>query len=176
MTTETRRALLVGGIIAALLVAALIVGFVVLRGPDGTPNSSNSPSPQPTEAHAQVEGAYLRFWDAWAKANVELDASPLDDVMEGEALSQSTALIEEAKSKNEPLRVQVEHDYRITITGDSTASVDDNFVDRSVRLDPETLQPVGPPANKTIRNSYTLRKVEGRWKVAEIIGYRSPSP
>lgn len=172
MTTETRRALLVGGVIAALLVAALIVGFVVLRGPDVTPNSSNSPSPQPTEAHAQVEQAYLKFWEVWAEANEKLDASRLDDVATGEALEALTEAVEAQRASNQPVRIRVEHNYQIAITDEATASVDDRYINHSQRLDPTTMEPIEPDPNAQVRKSHTLKKVGGRWKVAEIIEYR----
>lgn len=170
-----RRALVIGGIIAALLVAGLVVGIVVLRGPNDTVGP-NDESPTPTDVHAEVEQAYLKFWNVWAEVNESLDPSRLSEVMTGEALELAQGLIEEQRAKNEPLRVQVEHNYRIVITDEATASVDDTFLDRTTRLDPETREPTGAPANQTIRNSYTMKEESGIWKVAAIIQYRSPSP
>lgn len=169
------RYLLVGGIMAAVILGGLAVGFVLLRS-ESSSTPSESPTPVATEERLQVERAYLRFWDAWAKANESLDPTVLDKVMTGEALEQARVLVEEGRAKNAPIRIRVEHNYHIAITHESLATVEDSFLDRSVDLDPETRQPVGPEVNETIRNSYTLKKVNGIWKVAEIIAYRSPSP
>lgn len=167
-----RRALVIGGIIAALLVAGLVVGLVVLRGPDRIVGPTDGASPVPAEVRAEVETAYLRYWEVLAEATESLDASRLPEVMSGEALELARGLIEEQRAKNEPLRTQVEHNYRIVIIDEATASVDDTFRDRTVRLDPDTREPTGPPADRMIRNSYTMKKENGVWKVAFIIQQR----
>lgn len=167
------RPLLVGGVMAAVILGGLALGFFLLQSPDRSSGPSESPTPAATEERVQVEKAYLRFWDAWAKANETLDPTVLDDAMTGEALAQARALVEEGRAKNEPIRIRVEHNYHIVITHESLATVEDSFLDRSVELEPETGQPVGPEVNETIRNSYTLKKEGGTWKVAEIIAYRS---
>lgn len=175
MTTETKRTFVVGGIIAAVLIAALVIGYALIRPGKESP-SPNKDSSQTAEVRAEVERAYLRYWEVLADATESLDDSNLDSAMTGEALQLTRNLIQEQKAKNEPLRTQVEHNYRITIVNDANASVDDTFTDRTVRLDPQTRQPTGPPANQVIRNSYTMKKESGIWKVAAIIQYRSPSP
>lgn len=169
------RSLLIGGVMAAVILGGLAVGFVLLRSPDSSPKPSETPTPVATDERVKVEQAYLLFWDAWAKANESLNPTVLDKVMTGEALEQARALVEEGRAKNAPIRIRVEHNYHIAITHESLATVEDSFLDRSVDLDPKTRQPVGPEVNETVRNSYTLKKVEGIWKVAEIIAYRSPS-
>lgn len=171
MVATKKRTLLVGGGVAAGLALIFFIGwFVVAR--DGNDGLQTTPTPSRSgDVKVDVEQAYLRFWDVLAKANENLDTSGLPEVLSGPALDQAKALVEEARQKNEPIRTVVEHDYRISITPEF-ASVDDSFVDRSVRLDPQTKEPVGPPANKMVHNSYTLKKVDGKWKVTEIIGYR----
>lgn len=174
--TGNKRALLVGGSIALIIAVGLAIGFKLLGDDDssGQPNGGSSAAQK--DVHAQVERAYLGFWKAWGTANETLDPSVLEEAMTGEALDEARSLIEEARTKNEPVRIRVQHDYRIAIVNDATATVDDTFVDRSVRLDPKTKEPTGTEANKSLRNSYTLKKVDGKWKVAEIIAYRSSSP
>lgn len=174
-----RMWLTVGGV-GALAVAASIVALVFTRT-GRSPNANSSPSPistkSPTvdEIKAEVERDYLRYWAVTSEALESLDTSRLPEVLTGEALETTRASIEEQRSRDEPVRTQVEHNYQIFILTEF-ATVDDTFVDRSVRIDAKTRQPVGPAQNKTIRNSYTMRKEGKTWKVAEIIGYRSPSP
>jgi hypothetical protein len=173
---ERARTLKVGGALLALVVVGLVVGFV-LAARDNSPSPDSTASPTATDTKAQVEQAYLRFWDVWTEVNRSLDPAKLDQVMTGNALTAARDLIERQKSKNQPVRIQVEHDYRTVITSADTASIEDNFIDHSVRLDPNTGEPVEKDPNKRVRNSYTMKKVNGTWKVAEIIGFRSsPSP
>jgi hypothetical protein len=176
--TERARVLKVGGGLLGLLVLVLVIGFVLFNRGDGKPlPQASSPSPTPTDVHAQVEAGYLAFWDSWKVANDKLDPAPLDQTMTGSALAAARELIQKQQQKNQPVRVEVAHKYAITLLDTQTASLDDQFIDHSVRLDPNTRQPVEKDPNHKVHNTYTLRKVDGQWKVAEIIGFRpSPSP
>lgn len=170
--TERARVLKVGGSLLGLLVVGLIVGFVLLGG-NGSPTSNGSPSPTPTDVKAQVEVAYLRAWDVWDDAMRTLDPSRLSTAMTGRALQAVTDQVEEARRKNEPVSIEAEHNYRIDIVDEATASVDDNYINHSVRLDPETGQPKESPPSKRVHKSFTMKLVDGTWKLAEIIGFDS---
>ncbi|MGH9201411.1 MAG: nuclear transport factor 2 family protein, partial [Vicinamibacterales bacterium] len=138
-----------------------------------TPNAGNSsPSPTPTDVRAQVEQAYLHYWDVYAEAMRSLDSSRLGEVVAEDALENHRSQVGEQKQKNQPVRISVEHDYRITIVNDSSASVEDNYVNHSVRLDPQTKEPVEEDPNKRVRRTYTLKKVDGTWRVTLVVGFR----
>lgn len=172
----SKRILITGASLAALLAVLLTIGFLVVdRGNEDGPSPKPSTSAQPTDPQAQVEIAYLRYWEVWKEANLKLDASILDEVMAEDALEKARLVIEQAKTNNEPVLIRVQHDYNISILPEF-ASVDDSFLDRSVRADPKTQKPNGPERNEVIRNSYTLKKVGGQWKVTFITGYEAPSP
>lgn len=166
------RSLLVGGVMAAVILVGLAVGFVLLRSSDSSPKPSETPTPVATDERVQVEQAYLLFWDRWAQSNLQLNPALLDEVATGEALRGLVEQIEEQRAKNQPVRISVEHNYDILITDENTASVDDRYVNHSQRLDPSTKQPIESDPNAMVRKSHTLKKVDGRWKVAEIIEYR----
>lgn len=172
---ERARVLKIGGGLFALVVAGLLVGFLAFRGDDGVPSSSPSatqsprPSPTPTNVQAQVGQAYLHAWDVWAEALRMLDPSRLKEVLSGRALSVVQQRLEEQRQKNQPVLLRAEHDYRIVIIDETTASVDDRYVNHSVRLDPVTLEPIEEDPNQRIRTSFTMRMVDGTWKIAEII-------
>jgi len=166
------RSLLVGGIMAVVILGGLAVGFVLLRGPDRSPAPSETPTPVATDERVQVEQAYLLFWNRWTHANLQLNSSPLAEVATGEALKGLVEQIEEQRAQNQPVRISVEHKYNIVITDENTASVDDRYVNHSQRLDPSTKQPIESDPKAMVRKSHTLKKVDGRWKVAEIIEYR----
>lgn len=166
------------GVVAVLIAGSILYAFVSNRPseqPRATPTKSPTKSPSTEELKSQVESDYLAYWSVWTEANEKLDPSRLDEVLTGPALEQARETVEAARQRNDPVRIRVEHNYRIILVPEF-ATVDDKFVDRSIRLDPETKEPTGPESSQTTRNSYTLRKVGERWKVAEIIGYESPSP
>lgn len=173
----TRRAWLAGGAIVVVL-AAIFAGwyfFLSDRG-DGVVNDSSSPSPTPADVQAEIERDYLRHWEVWIKANLELKPELLDQVATGAALDALTQQVQTQKDKNQPVRIRVEHNHRVVYpvpAGDpNTATVEDNYVNHSVRLDPQTMEPIEEDPNEQVRVSFTLKKVDGRWKVAEIIEFR----
>ncbi len=170
---ERARVLKVGGVLLALLVAGLVAGFLTLGGNGSSPStSSTGSSVTPTDVRAQVEQAYLRAWDVWADSLLRLDPSRLSDVLTGKALEIVTAQVNEQRDKNQPVRVRAEHNYRIVLINAITASVDDRYINHSVRLDPDTLQPVEEDPNERVHRSFTMKLVDGTWKISEIIEYK----
>ena len=180
--TERTRVLKVGGGLLILLIAGLIVGFLTLGGEGTRPSSLPSPNVSPRtsppgdsttsrDRRLQIEQDYLRAWDVWAGALLRLDASNLPDVLTGSALKLITAQVNEQRSKNEPVRIRVEHNYRIVLIDKRTASVDDRYINHNVRLDPETLKPIEDDPNARAHTSFTLKLEDGTWKIAEIIQY-----
>ena len=166
---ERARVLKVGGVLLALLVA----GFLTLGGNGSSPSpSSTGSSVTPTDVRAQVEQAYLRAWDVWADSLLRLDSSRISDVLTGKALEIVTAQVNEQRDKNQPVRVRAEHNYRIVLINAITASVDDRYINHSVRLDPDTLQPVEEDPNERVHRSFTMKLVDGTWKISEIIEYK----
>jgi hypothetical protein len=163
------RALIVGGVIGVLLIGGLVAAFVFLPNSDDGQATNGTPSPTATDVRLEIEQAYLRFWDVWTQANLELDPSLLDEVATGEALAALMESVEGQRARNQPVRIRVEHNYEIVIVDESTASVDDSYINHSQRLDPETMEPIEDDPNVQVRKTHTLRKVNGQWKVAEII-------
>lgn len=164
-----RRALIAGAIILGVLAAGFVAVYFLLGDRNGGPSNNSSPSPSPADVRTQVEQRYLRYWDVWKEANLELDSSILDEVMAEDALEKARRVIEQAKQNNEPVLIRVQHNYTISILTDFV-SIDDSVLDRSVRVDPQTMKPVGPERNEVVRNTYTLKKVGGQWKVTFVTG------
>jgi hypothetical protein len=170
------RTLTVGGVLLAVLVAGLLVGFLALGNDDRSSGTTTTPSvttsATPSDPRAQVEQAYLHAWDVWADALTNLDTSRLSEAFTGRALNVITNQVEEQKRKNEPVRISAEHNYTITLIDPQTASVEDRYINHNVRLDPETLEPVEPDQETNVRRSFTLKLVGSTWKIAEIIEYQ----
>jgi hypothetical protein len=175
--SERARVLGIGALLLVFIAAGLAVGFFALGGNEAPPPPASSgnknATPTPTDPRAQVEQAYLHAWDVWADALMTLDPSKLPEVLTGNALDLVREQVEAQKDKNQPVRVRVEHNYRIVLVNDTTASVDDRYINHNVRLDPETLEPIEEDPDERVRRSFTLRLVDGTWKIAEIIGYES---
>jgi hypothetical protein len=68
--------------------------------------------------------------------------------------------------------VRIEHRYRITIIDATTATVEDRYINHTVRLDPETMEPIEDDPNQRVHKSYTLKKVDDVWKVTDIVLYQ----
>lgn len=168
---ERSRVLAVGGILLGVIVLGLVIGFVLLGG-DDKPGANSTPSPTPTDQRAQVEQAYLHAWDVWADALLRLDSSRLPEVLTGNALEKITTQVEQQKRKNEPVRVRVEHNYKITLADVSHASVDDNYINHNVRLDSQTMEPKEKDPNQRVRLTFTMELVGGVWKISEIVGFK----
>jgi hypothetical protein len=172
----TRRAWLAGGVIVVVLAAIFAGWYFVLSDRDARLDDLNSPSPTPVDALAQIERDYLRHWEVWARANLELKPELLEEVATGAALDALTQQVQAQKEMNQPVRIRVEHNYRIVYpvpaADPDTATVEDSYINHSVRLDPETMEPIEEDPNEQVRVSFTLKKVDGRWKVAEIIEFR----
>jgi hypothetical protein len=169
---ERARTLVVGGTLLGLIIIGLIVGFIVLGGDDVPPGANPSPSPTSTDVRVQSEQAYLHYWDVYANSMLNLDASRLPDVLAEAALQNHRQQVEAQRTKNQPVRIRVEHDYRITVVSTDAVSIEDNYRNHSVRLDPKTMQPVEKDPDERVRATYTLKKVNGIWKVTLIVGFK----
>ena len=175
MSTRSRT-LAVGGVLLTVLVAGLLVGFLALGNDDPSAGTTATTPPvttstTPTDPQAQVEQAYLDAWDVWADALLQLDASRLPEAFTGRALELIAGQVEEQSQSNEPVRIRAEHNYTITILDAQTASVDDRYINHNVRLDPDTLEPIEEDPNRREHRSFTLKLVDGIWKIERIIEY-----
>lgn len=169
------RTLTVGGVLLAVLVAGLVVGFLALGNDDqssGTTTPPVSTSATPADPRVQVEQAYLHAWEVWADALLHLDAPRLSESFTGRALKVLTEQVMKQKRMDQPVRISAEHNYTITIIDPQTASVEDRYVNHNVRLDPDTLEPIEPDQETHVRTSFTLKLVGSTWKIAEIIEYQ----
>lgn len=122
----------------------------------------------------EVEKAYLRFWDAWAEANLKLDPGLLEAVAVNPALRGLRSQIETQRRNNQPVRIEVEHDYRIVFSPDgnrevATAQVEDRYLNHTVRVDPQSGEVIEEDPNELVQAIFVLKRIGGVWKVAEII-------
>ncbi len=117
-----------------------------------------------------VEQAYLRYWDVYAAALLDLDASRLGEVAAGDELRRIQEEIAGYRRAGYAVRVRVTHDYVVVDVTASEARLADEIVDRSFRVDPVTKDPPqGSDAGKTVRDLFVLQKSDGIWKVARSV-------
>jgi hypothetical protein len=177
MTTGSKRVLL-----SAVGLAVLLIGGLLLAQADGGndspgPNSSPSPtesspspdmSPTPTSPRAQVREAYLQQWDVYTEAVRSLESGALDQVFTGKALAVVQRETARRRRENTPVIIRVKHDLSIRIVDATTAVVDDRYINRTTDIDPETGEPTRRYAPDLIHELYTLKRVNGEWKVSAI--------
>ncbi len=140
----------------------------------GGPRVATSPLEQ------EIEVAYQNYLRVYSEAVLNLDANHLSEVLAGQALQLVTDEVNGLKARGRP--VKIVEDDRVVALGrvtETSATVVDEYVSRSVYIDPGTMQPLprtGPPSR--VRQSYELRKLNGVWKVVdgtrETLGEVSP--
>lgn len=134
-----------------------------VAAPDREPTTtSTTEAPTPEE---EVEAAYLKSWEIYAEAVRKLDDSRLEEIYAGDALALRREELAEYRRDKTPVKVDVDHDYAISIFTEGRALVIDSYFNRSVYVDPETGEPTEPEPNKTVNRQYELRRVGDTWKV-----------
>jgi hypothetical protein len=114
-----------------------------------------------------VEQAYLRYWDVYAAALLDLDASWLGEVATGDELRRIQEEIATNRQRGNAVRVDVAHSYVIVDVTSDEARLADEILDKSFTVDPVTKNPPrGSNAGKTVRDLFVLKKVDGTWRVA----------
>lgn len=167
---------------ASLLLLALLAA-ACSSGSDAKGPTATVGSPKTTEStttttkltpEQEVEAAYLKSWDVYIRAKREVTSEGLDCCYFGDQLARTRADIEDRIKRNAPARVSVEHNYRIRMIAADVAVVEDTYRNHSVLIDPDTGEPIEADPNNTSSEIYTLRRIEGVWKVADI-SIASPS-
>ena len=128
-------------------------------------SSPTSTTKKPATPEEEVEAAYLKSWDVYAKAVRELDPSGLEEAFAKDALETLKKEVADLKAANTPVRVDVEHDYVISFLDPGKAVVFDAFTNRSVRIDGDTGRPIDDAAPVVRKRAYQLERLEGEWKV-----------
>jgi hypothetical protein len=132
-----------------LLPAALVATIAAGCSSDGGGPSASVTTPPTSErttttltVEQEVEAAYLRSWDVYAKAVRDLDPSGLEESYASPQLERTRADVE--------------------------GRVKDRYRNHSVLLDPSTSEPTEADPNEMVRETYTLKEIDGQWKVVDI--------
>jgi hypothetical protein len=144
-------------------------------GDDGPSASVTTASSHPSTTSSsvaltpeqEVEAAYLRSWDVYAKAVRELDPAGLEESYTGDALDMVRAEVERYRQAKTPVKVRVEHDYEVRVVDDQTAGVFDTYRNHSVVVDRDG-NPVEQDPDEVLSEIYSMRRDGETWKVARI--------
>nr|MDA8218666.1 hypothetical protein [Dehalococcoidales bacterium] len=117
----------------------------------------------------EIEAAYEDYLRVYSEAVLNLDTSHLNEVLAGQALQLVTDEVNGLVAGGRPVKI-IEDERMVALGGvtETSATVVDEYVSRSVYVDPSTKQPLprtGPPMR--VRQSYELRKVNGAWKIID---------
>lgn len=167
---------------APLLVALLAVACS--SGSEAKGPSATVPPPKTTESttttstpqtpEQEVEAAYLKSWDVYAKAMRTLDPSGLDRAFAKDALELRRSEVAALKADGTPGRMDVDHHIAaIRVEGDK-AKLLDNYVNHSVLLDPESGDPAEPVPNTPNSRTYSLERIAGQWYVTFVLDNAAP--
>ncbi len=99
---------------------------------------------------------------------LNLDPSHLNEVLAGRALQLVTDEINGLKAQDKPAKIDVQHSYAIVRFDQTSATLVDDYLSRSVLVDPSTKQPLprsDPPTR--VRQSFEFQKADGNWKILD---------
>jgi hypothetical protein len=117
----------------------------------------------------QVEAAYLKSWDVYAKAVRTLDASGLEVSYVGDALTLETQEVADLKAANTPIVVQVKHSIGVQVVKVDEAIVFDRYENRNYRTDASGKAIDDPNKVGIYSDSYQMKRIGGSWFVARIV-------
>lgn len=129
--------------------------------------TTTTPTATPTRSLAEeVSTAYLAYWDAYAQAVLNLDASLVARVAIGDELASIQKEIETHRSNGVAVRIAVEHDFAIVQISEEAATVVDRVVNRSFYVDAASRKPeTSDLPGDVLQYTFFLEKTEGGWVV-----------
>ena len=116
--------------------------------------------------------AYLRAWEVWAEACLELDPAGLERSYAPPELDRTRAYVRRLAASGRPLQLAATH--RVTVLEDDgdTVLLLDELIDRSLYLDPVTRRPLPPGVQPTPagaeRVHARLLRTGSEWRVSEM--------
>jgi hypothetical protein len=123
---------------------------------------------------AELLAAYDRSWAVYADALRRLDPTQLPSAFAGNALKLAQQEVAEHKAKRQPSLVRVTHRARVLLVTATDGVVQDNYTNHSVLLDPASGKPTEPDPNEVIYQRQSLKRIQGVWKVVEVIEEQRP--
>ena len=134
-----------------------------------TPTVTAEPEVTPTptvSVEEEATQAYLGYWDAYAEAVLDLDASLMQGVAGGEELQRIQDEIEELRSQGSAVRIRVEHNYAIVDSSADSVVLFDETTNNSFLVDADSKEPTDAPGSgEILRDTFYLEKTGDTWLV-----------
>lgn len=129
--------------------------------------TTRTPTATPTLSPAEeISAAYLVYWDAYAKAVLNLDASLVERIAVGEELASIQKEIETHRRDGVAVRIAVQHDFAIVQMSEEAATVVDRVINRSFYVDAASRTPEARDVpGDVIQYTFFLKKTAGQWVV-----------
>ena len=165
--------------VAAPAVATAVPATQVVIAP------TTAPTPEPTRAATTAEAtpiqaavspelaaAIIQGYDNYWSVRVRAIGDPadtsigLESVMAGQELSAAYETLAEYRDAGEAYQATVHHQIWLTQATSNAAEIVDRFTATTIKLDPQTKQPVETtPQVEHITGRFLLQSVDGVWKV-----------
>lgn len=117
-----------------------------------------------------VEQAYLRYWEVYSEALLQLDTSRIPEVAADEELQRIQEEVEGFRQRGQAVRANVTHRYFVFDVTEREAKIHDEIFDRSFTVDPVMKEPaIGPDSGSLVKDNYSLKKIDGVWKVVKSV-------
>ena len=152
-----------------LAVACALLAAACSGGSGATAGPTTTTTTEPLTVEERVEEAYLASWDAYATALGEQETAHLPATHAGPALETIEDEVADYRRDGHAVRVEVDHNYAITLVSETEAVVADEYVNHMILIDPDTGEPREADPNNTVLYVFTLELMEGAWKLTDIL-------
>jgi hypothetical protein len=123
-----------------------------------------------SDATQTVSQAYLHYWDVYSSALYMLDPSHLEDVLAGDELGRSRDAIDSLRSEGHAAKTDIQHHFAIIALTEDTATIQDEFLNKSYLVDAKTRQALQTPTSGNSETiSCQLKLLGGTWKVVSVV-------
>jgi hypothetical protein len=181
MTMPAARSLAALGVTLALALLASCGGserttppLTTVAAAPSTTAAAPSTTSTTLSAKAELLAAHNRSWEIYADALRRLDPSQLSTAFAGNALKAVRAEVATQKARQQPVRINVEHDPKVLLVNATDGLVADEGINHSVVLDPATGQPAEHDPDEPFRERRSFKHLDGVWKVVEVVEETEP--
>jgi hypothetical protein len=137
-----------------------------------SPTAQAEPTPVQAAVSPELAAAIINGYDNYWSVRVRAMGDPtsgsidLESVMAGDELAAAYKTLSEYRDGGEAYQATVDHQIWITRATPNAAEVVDRFTASTLKLDPETKEPVeATPQVEQITGRFVLQTINGVWKV-----------
>ena len=159
----------------AAAAATAVVAQPTLAAASGaalSPTGQAEPTPVQAAVSPELAAAIINGYDNYWSVRVRAMGDPtsasidLESVMAGDELAAAYKTLSEYRDGGEAYQATVDHQIWITRATPNAAEVVDRFTASTLKLDPETKEPVeAKPQVEQVTGRFVLQTINGVWKV-----------